>query len=861
MALKGKQVKPQTINLNTLKTGADASSEGKIMVFDENNALVIYDPLVFGASSVNMTGSVVVTGGLDVAGGTITSFDTVDLSLADNIIQVASSAGSAGDGGFTFTKNGGGSVDLLWNETESEWKVQLAAGTQHVIADVAAMEAADGVIQSDINQLIIDSKAAEASLSGDVQTEASDRFAADQVLSGTVNGYTNSLGISLGDSETALSNEEGRSSGARGILNGLLTTEVNRAKGEEASLRSAITGETARATGVEGGLSTDISNETIRAEGKESELDTLIQNEITRAKGEEQKIHDDITGQTAARIYSYDSLDFEIGDIRYGDLGDPNGNGLRDDFTLGQHQGAFDEATGTNPEMRTIHSDLTLTLSDASTVSTNDNIQSFTAYTENDAKVAEANIDHKVYNQTMMDIIISNNYSSGALSNYVDSSGDLTTAGVTYMGYFDNGMLDFEQTHKMINANVIDHIDQDAYQNKWKSRYESYSHTVTVETGFAQASGTLIIPALEKISDNYNANNISGYWGVQSGGVDLRGWANSGEITAAVNGVRLSEDAVSYNVANKDGIVNTSYSAVVGVNGFAIGGDNGNATTQITEILIDLDKVGYDIELDDVITITYDKMRGDSIFDDYSPDAEVTECGDESATNFVPNAFAYDNLLCDYTYPTITVNDNIGFRFSVPSTVYTGQYTSGSYNAGETVYAGSISNAVGVLTIEVGTVDVNGNPIQSWTYVIGDNDVLQMQIGNFSDGTTHVGVELNTEYAYQPGVIPNSAFTTGSNTRHYFKVNASGSENPYYGRLLIAEFFNQVGASAVPREEEVQYADRVFTYGGAAEYDFIDNDEVGAIGINRLRLQYPSHKEIFPDGIFELGKHYYFFVV
>ena len=100
------------------------------------------NPLVFTASDVTMTGDIVVTGDLDIT-GSLTSFDTTDLSLEDNIISVADSANAGGDGGFQFMKNVSGSVTLKWMETAGEWEVSLADSSTHVIADVAAMEAAD----------------------------------------------------------------------------------------------------------------------------------------------------------------------------------------------------------------------------------------------------------------------------------------------------------------------------------------------------------------------------------------------------------------------------------------------------------------------------------------------------------------------------------------------------------------------------------------------------------------------------------------------------------------------------------------------------------------------------------------------
>ena len=389
MALKGKQAKDASLGLNLLKTNATAANAGQIMVFDANNALAIYEPLVFGASDVSMTGDIIVTGDLNISGGAISSLDTVDVSLEDNIIRVAGSASSAADGGFQLNKSGGGSVSLQRKETAGEWKVSLADASEHVIADVAAMELADGAVQQGIIDQNAISVAAEGVLTAGISTESGHRLLADQSLSGTVNNNTSTLSTNLGTSQGNLTTEQGRSSAARGVISGLLTTENTRATTAEGVIQSAISGEATRAGNAETLLGSDITAEGVRALAKEAELNTLIGNETNRALAGEAAINAKITGQTASRIYEYDSLDYEIGDIRYGDEASS--------FVIGTHTGAEGEG-----ENRTLHASLDLTLSNASTVSAGATIQSFSAYTENDAKVAESELDNNRFNSELM---------------------------------------------------------------------------------------------------------------------------------------------------------------------------------------------------------------------------------------------------------------------------------------------------------------------------------------------------------------------------------------------------------------------------------------------------------------------------
>ena len=848
MALKGKQVKDATLNLNLLKTNASAADEGKIMIFDANDALAIYDPLVFGASSVNMTGDVIVTGDLSVNGGTITSFDTVDLSLEDNIVRVAASAGVAGDGGFAFTTVGGGStIELFWNESASEWKVKLAAGTEHIIADVAAMEDADSIIQGSIDALAVASSAAEDVLQGEIDDEAADRLAADQVLSGTVNGNTSTLSTNLGLSETALSNEETRSSGARATLSSELSTEIARAKAAESALHSSITGETARATAAEGGLSTDISNESTRAQGKEAELGTLISNESSRAQAAEAAIDARITGQTAARIYDYDSLDFEIDDIRYGDEGSS--------FVLGTHNGP--DGSG---EYRFMHPGLQLNTS-LGTVSAGTTIPSFSAYTENDAKVAEGVIDKLIYNNELMRLIIAGderlNEDWYALSSYVDqTTGELINSGPDLMSSFDSGEYNLSDLIALHELAKKEEMADDAYYLKQKAKQEAYSHTVTHSISSSISTGTLTIPAMEKISDVFNATNISGYWGVQAGGADLRNWANRGDINVRINGLELSEDAVSYNVADKDGNINSTYSSLEGVGSnatFNVGGLREELQVQLTAILINVDKVGYPIDSDDVIEIIYDKMRGKAVSENYSPDAEVTECGDATASNYVPNAYAYDNALCQYAFPVLSgvTGGDVAIRVSFPQSTYDGRFSTLTNHDGAGLdYASQLFGAVGDLTIEVGTVDGNGQ-LTSW-----GSATLNAGAGTNNTQVSGLAEDIEVNMHICGGSSPLfQGFPAG---RGYFKINAANTENPYYGHRMIVEMYK-----AQPGDDfdmTPALSDRLMTFGGAARFDKMIDGEL------QTRLYFHNRavggdENIFPDGVFELGNIYYFTVV
>ena len=528
-------------------------------------------------------------------------------------------------------------------------------------------------------------------------------------------------------------------------------------------------------------------------------------------------------------------------------------------FQIGHHWGNEVDGDNTLISERTLHSDLTLTLSDSSTVTTGDNIKSFTAYTENDAKVAESLLDNDRYNTEIMRAVIVGEPGAEwyTLSNFVDSSnGNLIGGGIGQMDDFNAGNYSFDNLKKMIDEKYKASVAINAYHHKGRAESRSYAHTVTHSISVTVSSGVLTIPAMEVVSSVYNYDNIAGYWGVTAGGADLRNWANIGDISVRVNGLELDENAVSYSLADKAGVINGTYDSNSGVSSNArpmYGGTNGELAVQITSIIIDVDKVGYEIDSDDVIEIIYDKRRGKAVSEGYSPDAEVTECGDATASNYVPNAFAYNNSLCQYSFPSFSIapSDDIAFRVVLPYTSINGIYNSATnYEGSGSQQYSYYQNGFGDLSIEIGTVAGSSlTALGTFPFPTPNLGPIVSALNKFPGD-----VELSQMMVYDDLGNKIQGLTPG---RHYIKVTGALSNNPHYAKPLMVEMYKNTGQSGYALDIDV--ADKYFSFGGVSSLVEVQVDGVYS-NAAFLNDQNVSEKSYFPDGIIELGKIYYFTV-